>query len=118
MVSLKDIHNHNKTVVCVLDLSPNKGIGEGIFQFDNIDGSLCTQLVLRIGRIDKSTLQLQIKYNADFHDLMTVLNQKYPHLTVFLSVGGYEEGSFSFTKIAADHDKSSVFAHSAMNLVQ
>ncbi len=46
------------------------------------------------------------------------LNQQHRHLKVFLSVGGWSEGSSTFSRIAADYEKRTIFVNSVLRTLQ
>lgn len=49
---------------------------------------------------------------------MTELRKKYPHLTVSIAIGGWNEGSSNYSKLAADYERRRLFVDSVVRFLR
>ncbi|ODM94562.1 putative chitinase 2 [Orchesella cincta] len=122
-LSKSTVQHHDKTVVCVLDSWSYWREGEGKFSLSDIDANLCTQLVYRNVGINNKTFEI---YNRDSHladsegwfKRIVGLSRDFPKLKVLLSVGGWNEGSRTFSELANDYTKRGLFIQSVVGTLQ
>ncbi|CAH2084075.1 unnamed protein product [Euphydryas editha] len=114
---------HGKIVVCFFSswaMFKNPPVR---FQISDIDPSLCTHIVYAFAGLDErsSTIKsinqwLDIESNGGQagYKNFTQIKKKYPHIKTILSIGGWDEGSIKFSKMAADKWKMSEFINSVI----
>lgn len=54
----------------------------------------------------------------DWYNKFTLLKQKHHHLKVLLAVGGWNEGSEKYSKMAGDSELRKKFVQSALQLIK
>ncbi|XP_039299207.1 probable chitinase 2 isoform X1 [Nilaparvata lugens] len=95
----------------------------GKFTLDDLDPQLCTHLVYAFAGLDKETSviksldpynDLEEDYGKGYYKKMTSLKNKYPELSVTLAIGGWNEGSASYSAMAANPTKRKLFVESVV----
>ncbi|CAL8109498.1 unnamed protein product [Orchesella dallaii] len=122
-ISKSTVEHHNKTVVCMLDSWAHWRDNEGKFSLSDIDASLCTQLVYRNVDVDDKTFEINIRdpdlaESAGWFKGIIGHSNNYPKLKVLLSVGGWNEGSKTFSELADDYRKRTAFVQSVVGTLQ
>ena len=121
--------NHNKHVVCYWGTWSNYRKSNGKFTVDNLDPNLCTHIIYSFAGLDTSTYE--IKALDPWLDLgegghtgkrgfLNTSDLKYrnPKLKVTLAIGGWNEGSAKYSKMAKDPQKRSRFIQSVLKMLR
>lgn len=96
------------------------------FEVEDIDPTLCTHLIYSFAGLDKSQYTIRvldpwqdlgINYGKDGYNRAVKLKEKNSNLKVLLAVGGWNEGSTSYSQMASDPNKRRTFIESAINLL-
>ncbi|KAG8175504.1 hypothetical protein JTE90_009138 [Oedothorax gibbosus] len=113
---------HPYVVVCYLGSWANYRRGEGKFRVEDIDPTLCTHLVYgfaklghdnRIAAYD-SYLDLKEHWGLGAYDRFTGLKSGHPQLKTLLAIGGWNEGSTKYSRMARRETSRSVFVRSCV----
>ncbi|XP_041985359.1 probable chitinase 2 [Aricia agestis] len=114
---------HNKVVVCYVATWAAYRKDDGKFELSNLDPSLCTHLVYSFAGLDEATnniksldpwQDLEKDYGKAGYKNMVELKERYPHLKVTVAIGGWNEGSTKYSKMAADAESRAKFVQSAL----
>jgi len=124
------VFSHNKVVVCYWGTWANYRPEAGKFTPENIDPKLCTHLIYSFAGLDNSTwsiksldpwMDFEKNYNggglSGFRKT-TALKVTHPHLKVTLAIGGWNEGSEKYSKMAANPGFRRTFAESALRFIK
>ena len=118
---------HSKVVICYWGTWANYRPGLGKFVAANVDGDLCTHLVYSFAGLDTETsaiktldawLDLEDNYGLQGFKKATELRLTWPHLKVMIAIGGWNEGSEKYSRMAADSDKRAAFVRSAVEFLR
>ncbi|RZB39534.1 Glyco hydro 18 domain containing protein [Asbolus verrucosus] len=95
---------------------------DGQFNVSLIDPNLCTHILYAfVGLNENGTVWVMDDWEAtglgEISHLMS-LKQQNPELKVLLSMGGWNEGSEKYSKVAADPEKRAVLVQSALGYVK
>lgn len=114
---------HNKQVVCYWGTWANYRPNAGKFTPEDIDPSLCTNLIYSFAGLDADTssiksldpwMDLEDNYGLAGFKKATDLKYANPDLKVTLAIGGWNEGSKKYSDMAKDPEKRQIFAKSAV----
>ncbi|KAJ8972352.1 hypothetical protein NQ317_008762 [Molorchus minor] len=99
----------------------------GSFAIENLDPKLCTHIIYSFAGLDVKTdsirsldpwQDLTEDYGKGGYQRITSLRDRYPHLRVSLAIGGWNEGSTNYSRLAADPNKRSRFVASAVDFIR
>ncbi|KAK9504293.1 hypothetical protein O3M35_010659 [Rhynocoris fuscipes] len=116
-----------KVVVCYVGTWAAYRPGRGTFTLEDIEPDLCTHIVYSFAGLNTSSwtitsldpyMDLEENYGKGTYKKMTSLKKSHPGLKVTLAIGGWNEGSFNYSVLAADPVKREVFTRSLMNFVR
>ncbi|XP_045614101.2 acidic mammalian chitinase [Procambarus clarkii] len=113
-------------VVCYLESWAVYRSGNGKFDVGDIDTRICSHLIFAFAGLN-STGQIQVL--DPFHELcenggecaydrFTALKEQNPALVTLLSVGGWNEGSTNFSKVAGDPALRKTFVDTSLALLK
>ncbi|XP_050296975.1 probable chitinase 2 [Anthonomus grandis grandis] len=118
---------HGKIVVCYLGTWAVYRPGRGSFAIENLEPSLCTHVIYSFAGLNpkEDTIKaldpwqdLTEDYGKGGYQRITNLKLRYPHLKVTLAIGGWNEGSANYSKLAADQNRRSRFVASAVDFIK
>ncbi|XP_044265663.1 chitinase-3-like protein 1 [Tribolium madens] len=96
--------------------------GNGRFTVDHIDPHLCTHIIYTfVGLQPNGTVKHLDEYldvDAGTIAKLNGLKSQNPNLKTLIAIGGWNEGSETYSKMAASPTKRATFIKSALNLVQ
>ncbi|XP_063700712.1 probable chitinase 2 [Culicoides brevitarsis] len=118
---------HNKVVVCYVSTWAVYRPSKGSFTLDDIDPTQCTHLIYAFAGLD--IMQNHIKsldpwqdlpddYGKDGFNTLTKLRNNYPHLKITLAIGGWNEGSVNYSKLASDPERRSTFVKQSLEFIR
>jgi len=120
--------SHSKVVVCYLGTWATYRPDEGAYDLDSsFDPTLCTHLIYSFAGLDNKTnelkpldayLDLEEEYGRAWYKKANLLKLRHPHLKVLLAVGGWNEGSIKYSKMAEDRASRQTFIKSAVELIR
>ncbi|CAK1548864.1 unnamed protein product [Leptosia nina] len=114
---------HGKVVVCYVATWAVYRPGAGKFEQSDLEPSLCTHLVYSFAGLNENTnsiksldpwQDLEDNYGRAGYKRMVALKERYPHLKVTLAIGGWNEGSIKYSKMAASAETRSKFVQSVL----
>ncbi|EFA06693.1 chitinase 8 precursor [Tribolium castaneum] len=109
-------------VVCYWGTWSTYRWGNGRFTVDHIDPYLCTHIIYSfVGlQADGNVRHLDEYLDVDAGTIakLNALKVKNPNLKTLIAIGGWNEGSETYSQVAADAAKRATFIKSALNLVQ
>ncbi|XP_046683989.1 probable chitinase 2 isoform X2 [Homalodisca vitripennis] len=123
----EDRPSHDRVVACYVSTWARYRTDRGQFTIDDIDPSLCTHLIYAFAGLDNTTSSiksldpyndLEENYGLGSYKKMAALRKKYPHLTVSVAIGGWNEGSVNYSVLAADADRRKLFVESVVNFMR
>ena len=118
---------HGKRVVCYWGTWANYRNGEGKFTPEDVDASLCTNLIYSFAGLDSETstiksldpwMDLEDDYGLAGFRKATDLKYAHPNLKVTLAIGGWNEGSKKYSAMAADPEKRKKFVESVVQFLE
>lgn len=118
---------HGRVVVCYISSWAVYRSGAGSFSLKNFDPNLCTHVVHAYAGLDveRNTIKsldrwqdLKDNYGLGGYEKLVNLRNSYPHLKVMISMGGWNEGSMKYSKLAASQQRRQVFAENALNFIR
>lgn len=121
------VAGHSKRIVCYWGTWANYRPKMGQFIPEEIDPSLCTNLIYSFAGLDEGNssiksldpwMDLEENYALAGFRKATDLKYAYPHLEVTIAIGGWNEGSKKYSAMAADAKKRKQFAASAVEFCQ
>lgn len=101
--------------------------GQGKFSVEDIDTSLCTHVIYSFAGLDSSTNQIKVldpwndlpdNYGKNAYGRFTGLKSQNPNLKTMLAIGGWNEGSVKYSKMAKSASTRAVFIKSVVKLMQ
>ncbi|CAL4096929.1 unnamed protein product, partial [Meganyctiphanes norvegica] len=104
----------NPKVVCYYGSWSVYRNGIGKFDVENIDVNLCTHIIYTFAGLDESTSKIKVldpcndlpeNWGKNAYGLFTGLKAQNPELKTLLAIGGWNEGSMKYSKMAADPKK-------------
>ncbi|XP_014258890.1 probable chitinase 2 [Cimex lectularius] len=121
------IERNGKVVVCYVGTWAIYRPGRGMFSVDSIDPSLCTHLVYSFAGLNPSNWtimsldpynDLEENFGKGNYKKMTALKKSHPHLKVTLAIGGWNEGSANYSKLAEDPNRRRIFIESVLEFMK
>ncbi|XP_076763527.1 putative chitinase 2 [Xylocopa sonorina] len=116
---------NNKVVTCYVASWAVYRASNGKFTIDNVRPELCTHLVYAFAGLDNETWAIRsldpgmdIENGIGNYKKMTQLREKNPELNVLLAIGGWNEGSESYSALAANATRRSTFIRSVVNFLR
>ncbi|XP_052133171.1 acidic mammalian chitinase-like isoform X9 [Frankliniella occidentalis] len=116
--------NDGPVLVCYVGTWAYYRPGNGKFTPEDIDPTLCTHLVYAFvgitGQGDVSVLDSWLDLpppNLDGYNRFLALKKKNPDLKVLISVGGWNQGSYSFSTVANSDQLRKTFAKNVLKFV-
>lgn len=118
---------HGKVVVCYIATWAVYRTGEGKFELGNLEPSLCTHLVYSFAGLDETTnsiksldpwQDLEKDYGKGGYKRLVSLKQRYPHLKVTVAIGGWNEGSEKYSKMASKAETRAKFVESVLTFLK
>ncbi|XP_067139342.1 chitinase-3-like protein 1 [Centruroides vittatus] len=117
---------HKYKVVCYLGSWANYRPGLGKFTIEDIDPHICTHLIFgfaglgfdnRIRSLDPY-LDLKENYGKGAFQRFTGLKQYNPELKTLLAIGGWNEGSVKYSRMASNSATRKIFIDSCVELLK
>jgi chitinase len=121
------VDGHNKQVVCYWGTWANYRPKDGKFTPEDIDPTLCTNLIYSFAGLDAETssiksldpwMDLEDNYGLAGFKKATDLKYVNPNMKVTLAIGGWNEGSKKYSDMAKDPVKRQIFAKSAVEFLK
>ncbi|KAK3932974.1 Acidic mammalian chitinase, partial [Frankliniella fusca] len=116
--------NDGRVLVCYVGTWAYYRPGNGKFTPEDIDPDLCTHLVYAFvgitGQGDVSVLDSWLDLpppNLDGYNRFLALKKKNPNLKVLVSIGGWNQGSYTFSTVANNAQLRKTFAQNVLNFV-
>ncbi|XP_066255008.1 probable chitinase 2 [Euwallacea similis] len=118
---------HGKVVVCYIGTWAVYRPDKGAFTVENLDPSLCTHIIYSFAGLNPSEdsiksldpwQDLTENYGKGGYQRITTLKLRYPHLKVSLAIGGWNEGSANYSKLAAEPSRRSKFVSSSVDFIR
>nr|QES86429.1 chitinase domain-containing protein 2 [Chilo infuscatellus] len=112
---------HDKVVICyVASWAANRPDG-GNFLIEDLEPALCTHLVYSYAGLDEKNMTIKSlnpwldmgRDNNGYRKLVS-LKTHYPHLKVTIAVGGWDEGSEKYSKMASSRENREKFIMSVI----
>ncbi|KAG8229432.1 hypothetical protein J437_LFUL000954 [Ladona fulva] len=116
-----------KRVVCYFASWAGYRNGQGTFEPENLDPTICTHAIYTFASLDATTAEvvpadawndLSSGGGKGFYDRFVRLKSKNPNLKVLLAVGGWNEGSSKYSMMASNPAGRSRFITSAIKLLK
>ncbi|XP_066246333.1 chitotriosidase-1-like [Euwallacea similis] len=119
--SVKPDCEHKKEVVCYYASWALYRQDEGQFTTDNIDPTLCTNIIYSFAGLDINLQLASLDPNADitqggFYNFSQIKEQN-PCVRITLAVGGWNEGSLKYSIMASDEATREAFAENALKFI-
>ncbi|CAH2238011.1 jg10334 [Pararge aegeria aegeria] len=117
---------HGRVVVCYVGTWAVYRPSAGKFDLADIEPSLCTHLVYSFAGLDESThsiksldawQDLEKDYGKAGYKRLVSLKDRYPHLKVTIAIGGWNEGSEKYSRMAANPVTRAKFVQSALQFL-
>lgn len=123
------VASHDKHVVCYWGTWSTYRKSKGQFTVNNLDPGLCTHIIYSFAGLDTATSKIKsLDPWLDLGDggstgrrtflLTTELKRRNPELKVSLAIGGWNEGSEKYSKMAADPAKRAIFVKSVLKMLR
>ncbi|CAK1593263.1 unnamed protein product [Parnassius mnemosyne] len=116
---------HGKVVMCYIASWATYRPGAGEFDLIDLNPELCTHIVYTFTGLDENTLTiksidsaLEKGYSNAGYKSLVALKEKFPHLKIFIAVGGWNEGTEKFSKMAANPDLRARFIESVVEFLK
>nr|BAF49605.1 chitinase [Monochamus alternatus] len=113
-----------KNVICYFASWTVYRPGNGKFDVENIDPTLCTHIMFGfIGLYPDGTINIIDPWESDDDGLkgftrLTSLKQSYPSLKIMVSMGGWNEGSKNYSDVAADPAKRKIMINEVVSFME
>ncbi|CAL4094059.1 unnamed protein product [Meganyctiphanes norvegica] len=101
--------------------------GRGKFSVEDINPSLCTHVIYAFAGLDSTTSEIKVldpwndlpdNYGKNAYGRFTGLKSQNPNLKTMLAIGGWNEGSVKYSKMASSSTTRSIFIKSVIKLMQ
>jgi chitinase len=115
-----------KALMCYFGAWSTYRWGSGHFDVEDIDPFLCTHLVFGFAGLNNSTYTIQsldpyndltVDWGKGAYQRFAGLKELNPELKTLLAIGGWNEGSESYSAMVTIPDRRRVFIHSALEMV-
>ncbi|KAJ9584392.1 hypothetical protein L9F63_021261, partial [Diploptera punctata] len=102
--------SHGRLVVCYVSTWAVYRPDKGAWSIDNLDPTLCTHVVYAFAGLDNNTntirslnpyYDLEDNWGKGTFRKFTALKNRHPHLKVSLAIGGWNEGSANYSRMAS-----------------
>ncbi|XP_021348523.1 chitotriosidase-1-like [Mizuhopecten yessoensis] len=101
--------------VCYFTVWSENRRGDGKFMAEDIDPNLCTHVIVAFAEVsDDCELQASSENDTMIYERVTALKTNNADLKVLLSVGGWEQGSESFSFMVSRPKRRRTFANSTV----
>ncbi|KAJ8708357.1 hypothetical protein PYW07_010482 [Mythimna separata] len=125
VLALSHIVESQKAVVCYYGTWATYRQGQGKYDVDHIDPHLCTHLIYSFVGLDNNGnivsldpwLDLPDNYGRNNFGKFNALKNRNPSLKTLVAVGGWNEGSAKFSRMAASPALRQNFINSALNMI-
>ncbi|XP_026316249.1 probable chitinase 2 [Hyposmocoma kahamanoa] len=114
---------HGKHVVCYVASWAVYRPAPGGFSLEDLEPSLCTHLVYSFAGLDEATMgiksldpwqDLEKDYAKAGYRRIVALKERYPHLKVTIAIGGWNEGSIKYSRMAETRENREKFIKSVL----
>ncbi|KOB72725.1 Chitinase, partial [Operophtera brumata] len=102
---------HGKKVVCYVATWAVYRKQHGQFNLEDLDPSLCTHLIYSFAGLDENKNSIKTGFKR-----LVALKERYPHLKVTIAIGGWNEGSPKYSKMASEPESREAFVKSVLEL--
>ncbi|CAH2056352.1 unnamed protein product, partial [Iphiclides podalirius] len=116
---------HGKVVMCYLASWSTYRTGGGKFDLTDMDPSLCTHIIYMFAGLDENLMTiksvdsaLEKGYSNAGYKSLVGLKKNYPHLKAILAVGGWNEGTTKYSKMAANPTYRAKFITSVVEFLR
>ncbi|XP_060071116.1 uncharacterized protein LOC132551031 [Ylistrum balloti] len=122
--TIKDVYTEESTPklfrrVCYVSTWSEDRPGDGQFQAQDIDPFLCTHIIVAFAKVsDDNTLEPVGSNYTGIYDSVTALRTNNTDLKVLISVGGWEQGSESFSFMVSRPKRRRSFVSSAIQFMK
>ncbi|GJQ78436.1 hypothetical protein Trydic_g11555 [Trypoxylus dichotomus] len=118
--------SHNKAVFCYVATYADHRPGRGNFKLENVDATLCTHIIyafVLLNESDDSIYPLArwpdlAVDEVDGRNNISKLKAHYPHLKVTIAIGGWQDGSIKYSRMAANATKRSRFVNNTVDFLK
>jgi len=121
--------DHDKHVVCYWGTWSTYRTSHGKFTVDNLDPNLCTHIIYSFAKLDTATGKIEsldpwLDLGEGGHTgkrgfkNTTDLKRRNRKLKVTLAIGGWNEGSVKYSKMAKDPQKRATFVKSVVQMLK
>ncbi|XP_050554437.1 acidic mammalian chitinase-like [Spodoptera frugiperda] len=126
ILALSNFVSSEKAVICYYGTWATYRDGLGKFDVENIDPHLCTHLIYAFAGINENGTLKSLDPSLDLPDgggrdnfgKFNALKKKNPSLKTLLAVGGWNEGSAKYSKMAGNPTLRNNFITSALNMIK
>ncbi|GFU30430.1 chitotriosidase-1 [Nephila pilipes] len=113
-------------IVCYLGSWANYRNGDGKFLIEDIDPKLCTHLIYGFAKLSHDNkiaaydpyLDLKENWGLGAYERFTGLKKKNPNLKTLLAIGGWNEGSSKYSRMAKNPSSRKTFVDSCVTYLQ
>ncbi|CAG9794341.1 unnamed protein product [Diatraea saccharalis] len=114
---------HDKVVVCYVATWAAYRPDAGKFLLEDLEPALCTHLVYSFAGLDEEKMaiksldpwqDLEKDYGKGGYKRLVNLKNRYPHLKVTIAIGGWNEGSLKYSKMASTRENREKFIQSVL----
>ncbi|CAL1270702.1 unnamed protein product [Larinioides sclopetarius] len=113
-------------IVCYLGSWANYRRDDGKFLIEDIDPKLCTHLVYGFAKLNHNNkiaaydpyLDLKENWGLGAYERFTGLKKKNPNLKTLLAIGGWNEGSTKYSRMAKNASSRKTFIDSCVEFLQ
>ncbi|XP_076337882.1 endochitinase-like isoform X2 [Tachypleus tridentatus] len=89
------------------------------YDIEDVPGNLCTDLMYSFAGLNNNTWELSsldpsLDFSKDGYKRFTQLRVRYPHLRLFMSVGGWGEGGKKYSQMVCHKKRRDAFVKSAL----
>ncbi|XP_062554781.1 probable chitinase 2 [Armigeres subalbatus] len=119
--------NSDRVVSCYISTWAVYRSGSGSFNLDQVDPKLCTHVIYAYVGLDteNNTIKtldpwkdLKDNYGLGGFEKLVGMRNSNPHLKVMISLGGWNEGSVEYSKLAANSQRRQTFAENALEFIK
>ncbi|XP_026300868.1 probable chitinase 2 [Apis mellifera] len=115
-------YKHNKVVTCYVASWAIYRNHNGMFEISDINPELCTHIIYAFAGLNNESwtiksLDPHLDIERDNYKNMIQLHKKNPNLKILLAIGGWNEGSQSYSVLASSPDRRSKFIDSVVKFL-
>lgn len=115
-------YKHNKVVTCYVASWAIYRNHNGMFEISDINPELCTHIIYAFAGLNNESwtiksLDPHLDIERDNYKNMIQLHKKNPNLKILLAIGGWNEGSQSYSILASSPDRRSKFIDSVVKFL-